>query len=207
MTLPAAQLTKRGTTSGLMRRPLTALAIWKWSSVGILINTAPFILAPNALLHSAIQARCDFRAVGGANYWLLWYQPNTTLQHIHLKGSSSLQQKPIKFTLPQSHFLRSIIIQNNLSMIHKIFLQKFSVWKPKCLWWSFRKKQDSVFTSVTPCQSDSELHDFKYSTFCAVHLHVIMLVEFLMLHLKLCSFYLIVQLDHLLLVIIFEVPP
>jgi len=34
-----------------------------------------------------------------------------------------------------------------------------------------------------------------------------MLVEFLMLHLKLCSFYLIVQLDHLLLVIIFEVPP
>jgi hypothetical protein len=71
----------------------------------------------------------------------------------------------------------------------------------------FQKKQDSVFTSVTPCQSDSELHDFKYSTFCDAHLCVMMLIEVLMLCLRLCSFYVIVQLDNLLLVFIFEVPP
>jgi hypothetical protein len=70
----------------------------------------------------------------------------------------------------------------------------------------FQKKQDSVSTSITTWHSDSELHDFKYSTFCDAHLHVMMLVEVLMLCLKLCSFYLIVQLDDLLLVFNFELP-
>ena len=52
----------------------------------------------------------------------------------------------------------------------------------------FQKKQDSIFTSVTPCQSYSQLHDFKYSAFCDAQLRVMMSVEVLMLLDDLCLY-------------------
>lgn len=70
--------TRRGTASGLMSGPFTTLAIREWSSVSILVHTAPFILAPNAFFHGAIQAGRELRTTTRACYWLLKHQPNTT---------------------------------------------------------------------------------------------------------------------------------
>lgn len=172
-TAQAIQLTRWGTTSGLMCCPLTALAIREWGSVCILINTAPFILAPNTFLHSAIQAWCEFSTATGTNYWLLRYQPNTSLHHLHLKGSASFQQSqsnsychnPIPYDLQQYN--------NNISMTYNFFPLKLSIWKPKCMSLCLRIKQNSVFDKVKAHQfeafrtekSDSELCDLKLPRF------------------------------------------
>lgn len=60
-----------GSASAVGGCPLAALPIGEGGCVRVLINTTPFILAPDALFIGTVMARCELCASAGARYRIL----------------------------------------------------------------------------------------------------------------------------------------